>query len=180
MYHYTPLESYIREFLLSLSIRTPHQLTIDHIIERLNIQVYYWDDKSEAMIYKGKKRIFINKLLSREERWQIFAHELCHIMMHHGSQFNMPESFLAYQEWKAENYALHLCVPTFMLLQMELPFRKSEAIYAVSSTFGVTPQFASRRLQHLENQYIASMFDQKLLRKLHGITNVSEDYGDYS
>ncbi|UOQ95548.1 ImmA/IrrE family metallo-endopeptidase [Halobacillus shinanisalinarum] len=180
MYHYTPLESYMREFLLFLSIQTPNQLTIDHIMERLNIHVHYWNDKSEAMIYKGKKRMFINKQLSNEERWQIFGHELCHIMMHHGSQFNMPASFLAYQEWKADNFALHVCVPTFMLLQMDLPFRKPQAIYEVASTFGVTPQFASRRLEHLENQYIGSIFDQKLIREMSGISKVNEDYGDYT
>ncbi|MFD2923900.1 ImmA/IrrE family metallo-endopeptidase [Halobacillus naozhouensis] len=179
MYQYTTLESHIYDLLISLSIRIPNQLTIDRIAEQLNIRVYDWEHSSEAVIYKGISRIFLQKQLSKEERWQTFGHELGHILLHSGSQLNLPVRFVEYQEWKADNFALHFCVPTFMLLQMNLPFKKSQAIYEVVSTFGVTPEFASRRLQHLENQYLGLLLDQNFAQTVYRGYQVSEKFENY-
>ncbi|WP_407951628.1 hypothetical protein [Planococcus sp. A6] len=36
-------------------------------------------------------------------------------MWHAGDQALMPLTMRDYQEWKAENFSQHLCLPTFML-----------------------------------------------------------------
>ncbi|WP_163527939.1 ImmA/IrrE family metallo-endopeptidase [Halobacillus ihumii] len=178
-YQFTTLESHIHDLLNSISIQTPNQLTIEGIADQLNIRVYDWEHSSEAVIYKGINRIFLQKQLGKEERWQTFGHELGHILLHCGSQLNLPTRFVKYQEWKADNFALHFCVPTFMLLQMNLPFKKSQAITEVTSTFGVTSEFASQRLQHLEKQWLGLIADQSFTQKAYRSNQVGEKLEKY-
>ena len=55
-------------------------------------------------------------------------------------------TFREYQEWQAEQFASHFCVPTFMLNQIKLPQLRSEAVGLNLNTFNVHPMFANERL----------------------------------
>lgn len=71
---------------------------------------------------------------------------------HAGDQALIPLSMREYQEWKAENFSQHLCIPTFMLDKMELPNHEKEAVWMIMETFGVERWFAEKRLcQYLSN-----------------------------
>ena len=55
----------------------------------------------------------------------------------------MHKPFQEYQEWQAEQFACHFCVPTFLLNQMKLPQLRSEAIGMIVSHFNVEAYIGS-------------------------------------
>ncbi|WP_373290650.1 ImmA/IrrE family metallo-endopeptidase [Oceanobacillus neutriphilus] len=86
------------------------------------------------------------------EQWLDFAHELCHVLLQYGNQIiNLNNLYIQYQEWKANNFALHFCVPTFMLLEYKIN-TTNEAINIIKNKFYVTDKIAKKRVIHFENQ----------------------------
>ena len=51
--------------------------------------------------------------------------------------------FLEYQEWKANNFALHFCVPTFMLQRYKIHTIK-EGVSLIRVEFGVSNEIAEK------------------------------------
>ncbi|QPA52741.1 ImmA/IrrE family metallo-endopeptidase [Lysinibacillus sphaericus] len=62
----------------------------------------------------------MNERLTKQQLWQDFCHELCHLLMHNGQQRRMSRLCRDYQENEANNFMLHACMTTFMLDQLEL------------------------------------------------------------
>lgn len=89
------------------------------ISRNLEIETHYYDEGSEALIFEGKKYIFLNKNLAIEEMWFQFCHELGHLQLHCGNQMQFlgtpADSFVSFQEMKANRFALLACAPTFIL-----------------------------------------------------------------
>ncbi|MGE6368344.1 ImmA/IrrE family metallo-endopeptidase [Planococcus kocurii] len=108
---YNNLEDYVMNLLSRINIYYPYQLTIETIYPRLGLSVYYLPQDSMAIA----DNLFLDNRMSDAALWQEFGHELCHILWHAGDQALIPLSMREYQEWKAENFAQHLCIPTFML-----------------------------------------------------------------
>ncbi|API91557.1 phage-like element PBSX protein XkdA [Virgibacillus pantothenticus] len=157
-YHTTLLEDAIKHFYVDLGIYYPHQLDILEIADYLGIKVYFWDISSRVY----KKEIIIDSRLSPEEQWEDFGHELCHLLLQYGNQIlHLNNLFLAYQEWKANNFALHFCVPTFILIKYEIA-NIPEGIPFITKTFNVTQKFAQKRLIHFRNQLQISRLQQQL------------------
>ncbi|WP_416144952.1 ImmA/IrrE family metallo-endopeptidase [Planococcus koreensis] len=145
---YNNLEGYIQKLLHRIDIYHPHQLNIENVYSRLGMEVHYLEQ--DAMFVFG--RIFLDSNSTEETQWQDFGHELCHALWHAGNQALIPFSLREYQEWKAENFSQHLCIPTFMLDKMDLPNYEREAIWMIMETFGVEWQFAEKRLrQYFKN-----------------------------
>ncbi|MFC7061651.1 ImmA/IrrE family metallo-endopeptidase [Halobacillus seohaensis] len=158
MYYYTTnVEDFVRDIYYGLEIDHPDQLIIEEIARKLDIYVVYWDKDSQVINWDNEANIFLNRDLSTRSTWQQFAHELCHPKRHAGNQSVMPLEFIHYQEWDAHSFSLHFCIPTFMLLKMELPFNRRHAVKQVADTFNVTIPFASQRLYKYENQWIGSL-----------------------
>ncbi|MET1032334.1 ImmA/IrrE family metallo-endopeptidase [Domibacillus tundrae] len=63
------------------------------------------------------------------------------------------------QEWQANTFALHFCIPTFMLQKLDLPFHKQLAITEVAHIFGVAYTFAEERLALYEIQMMGVMYN---------------------
>ncbi|MEQ6048477.1 ImmA/IrrE family metallo-endopeptidase [Lysinibacillus capsici] len=63
--------------------------------------------------------IFLNNQLTICQSWQDFGHELGHVLLHMGNQQRMYPLFREYQEYKANNFMYHACVPSFMLDELE-------------------------------------------------------------
>lgn len=157
-YHTTLLEDAIKHFYVDLGIYYPHQLDILEIADYLGIKVYFWDISSRVY----KKEIIIDSRLSPEEQWEDFGHELCHLLLQYGNQIlHLNNLFLAYQEWKANNFALHFCVPTFILIKYEIA-NIPEGIPFITKTFNVTQKFAQKRLIHFRNQLQISKLQYQL------------------
>lgn len=56
----------------------------------------------------------------------------------------------------------HFCVPTFMLLQMELPQWRSQALATIATVFRVTKDFAEKRLEMFERRKAGIQFQKRL------------------
>lgn len=140
---YNNLEEYVRQLLQHIDIYHPHQLNIETVYARLGIGIHYLEQ--DAMFVFGY--IFLDSRKSEALQWQDFGHELCHALWHAGNQALIPLSMREYQEWKAENFAQHFCIPSFMLNDMKLPNYEREAIWMIMECFGVEREFAAKRLQ---------------------------------
>lgn len=147
---YTHLEDYIWKLYSSIDIFHPRQLSPGMIGDRLGLHVDYLPIDS----MHDEDIIILDSRLSSLEQWQDFGHELRHAIFDFGNQLNIPPLFKEYQEWKANSFAEHVCVPTFMLEKIKLPDTESKAIYMIQKTFNVEYKFAQKRLnQYLSNTY---------------------------
>lgn len=143
MYTYTHLEDFIQEVFRKLNISSPSELNPYFIADSLGIGLYPISTESQAIQFEGKQYIFLNNRLTSHERFEMFAHELGHILLHTGNQKHMQKDYRSYQEWKADLFALHFCVPTFMLQELTVHQLDPQKI---SRAFGVTYDFACKRL----------------------------------
>ena len=141
-------EKYVYSLLKSLSITRADQLGITSVSELTKTPVLYWEFSSEAVIYEDRHKIFLNKNLSKQKQWQEFGHEFNHVVGHAGSQSrNMNKYFYQLQEWQANYFSYHFCVPTFMLDQL-----KEVSVCEIMELFNVEEEFAYRRLEMYQNK----------------------------
>ncbi len=157
IYQTTLLEDWIRNFLQNLGIYHPHQLNIEIITQRLGLFVIEKNVKSRVI----EGVVFLDSRLNAQEKWQEFSHELKHYLKDEGNQLLLPKSFVDLQEYKAERFALHFCVPTYMLLNYEINnfMNINTGVQFISDTFNVTTEFAYKRLQHFRNQVLQAKQD---------------------
>lgn len=146
------LEDFIQAMYRRIRIHNPEDLDPSSISKELGIKLFYWKEKSQALFIGNTAFIFINIDLSLAEQWQDFCHELCHVILHVGNQNFMNPMFREYQEWKANNFMYHACIPTFMLDSLKIKDMTTYTIHKVQILFNVEYEFAQRRL----NQYIAN------------------------
>lgn len=143
-------EDYVNKMYQAIGIHHPHQLDFEEIASRNGLSLYYRATTSMSF----EDAILLDERLSDEQKWQAFGHELCHALWHAGGQIAMPMSWEVYQEAKADNFALYVCIPTFMLLNMNLPRYENQAVWMIQEAFGVEKDFAEKRLhQFLRNLY---------------------------
>lgn len=161
-YQFTPLEDAVTYLYQKLHINVPSQIDMINIASNLDIWLHFVDFESAAIDRNGLCSILINRNLSSQRQWEDFGHELGHALFHYGHQWFMPEDFIAFQEAKANNFALQFCIPTFMLLRMPIPSTTREFISDICMTFNVTETFAKRRLEHFEKQLFGHRFNEYL------------------
>lgn len=154
----TDLEEFVEYLYRQLDIKYPEQMTVAHVAQKLGITVIHSPYTSRALRPGGKLVINLNSSLTPEEQWETFAHELFHILKETGNQANIPILLKEMRENKANNFALHFCIPTFMLDRIKWPERNS--IYFISEAFHVTAPFAKKRL----SQYECRLFQWELDR----------------
>lgn len=163
MSYSTYTEDFIEGLYTKLGILLPHQLDLNVIAHKLGILVYYWDNPSQVLFLGGRAYIFLDQELSPKQLWQDFCHELCHVLFHSGSQEKMPYSWIEYQEWKANNFMLQACVPTFMLNKITFPESEDKAIHLIQELFNVEWGFAHKRLeQYKNNKYLHELDSKKV------------------
>jgi Zn-dependent peptidase ImmA (M78 family) len=166
LYVLTPIEDYIQRLYAELDIEYPEQLSMLDIASKLNVWIYFCDMESRAVERNGLYSMLIDRRLSTAEQWEDFGHELCHLLRHAGNQLNTHEQFIHYQEAQAEQFALHFCIPTFMLSRLPLPAEKENAVSYVAETFNVTGPFALQRLEKYHRRMQQAQVDQ-LIRERH-------------
>jgi len=142
---------YMKKFFESLFITSPQQLNMQHITEKLGIKIVYWEFSSAIAERNGKCNLFIDQRLTRQEQWQDFGHEMKHFCFDRGDQDDLFKSFIYYQEVKADYFAYHFCIPTFMLEQL-----KEVTANDVARIFNVEFDFAIRRLDMYKNNLITA------------------------
>jgi Zn-dependent peptidase ImmA (M78 family) len=172
-YQTTLLEDWIKNFYQNLSIFHPHQLNLHDISYRLGYSITYKDISSR--FYNDE--VIIDERLNSQEQWQDFGHELCHALRHNGNQLIMSESFLKMQEYQANNFMYHFCIPTFMLLNFDFPYLRIHAIKRMANAFNVTFEFADKRLEMFENKLTSELFHQEYLKMIEDIPSAKEPAG---
>lgn len=153
MFYYTRTEDYVKQLLLKLNINQPSDLTIDKISNALRVPVYYWEFSSETVYRNGKCLIFLQATNSEQVQWQEFSHEIAHFLWHTGRQEFLPPTFIELQEWQANYFSYHLCVPTFMLERVKTKITPKH----VMNLFNVEYEFACKRLEMYRNKWLASI-----------------------
>lgn len=145
----TNVEEFVKEMYIKINIKESHQLNFRSIAKRLNIVVYYWNETSQALFFHNKGYILLDGKLSAEQQWQDFCHELGHVLLHTGNQQRMYPLFREYQEYKANNFMYHACVPSFMLDELE---PSDLTVENVQRLFNVEYDFAFKRLEQYRSK----------------------------
>lgn len=140
---YTHIEEYVTSLYQYLSITSPEEIDIDSIAAKLGLNIFYG---SASFIINNN--LFIQKSTKQKE-WQTFGHEICHYLRHCGNQLNMGKLFVNFQEYQANYFAYHFCVPTFMLDNL-----KELTVYMIMDLFNVEYKFALRRLEMYQSKVI--------------------------
>lgn len=152
--HYTHTEDYIKNLYEKLGITKPQELKFQMIAELLGIHVFYWSDASQALFTGNKAFILLNEILSPQQQWQEFCHDLTHVLLHTGRQRKLPNLFVEYQEHKANRFMYHAAVPTFMLDDLNIYDCTIQDIRLVQQLFQVEEDFARKRLnQYIQNKH---------------------------
>jgi Zn-dependent peptidase ImmA (M78 family) len=156
-YQTSLLEDWIKDFYSHLGIYHPHQLDLLEIAARMGLYIHF--QRFGSRIYDGE--IILDERLTDQEQWQEFAHELCHLYRQYGNQLAMNKQFLTLQEAQAENFALHFCIPTFMIRRYEIAnFLDVEAgVPFIAKEFGVTEKFARERLRQFKRKILQAKSD---------------------
>ena len=142
-------ERFIMNFYQSISISCSSELSIMNIAEKLDLEVHFWNFGSAIAERKGIYKIFINNNLNARQQWQEFGHEMSHYFFDQQDKKLMFSSFIDYRETKADYFAYHFCVPTFMLYNL-----KGVDVYDVMDLFNVEFDFALRRLEMYSNKVL--------------------------
>ncbi|WP_226895212.1 ImmA/IrrE family metallo-endopeptidase [Oceanobacillus oncorhynchi] len=140
---YSHLEDYIYELYLGIGITEPKELDLQIVAKKLSVEIL---DKKKTYMFEDE--IFLEPGTDRE-RWMNFGHEICHYLRHCGNQLNMHQLFINLQEYQADYFAYHFCVPTFMLEVL-----KVNCVADIMKHFNVDCEFALRRLEMYENKQI--------------------------
>lgn len=155
-------ECYVKELYEQLQIFSPEQLDLKVIATKLDIKLFYWEEKSQAIIYDDMCAIFLDVRNSIERHWQDFCHELAHVLLHVGIQDKLPKMYIEYQENKANSFMYHACVPTFMLDKLNLFDITYDTIWQVQQLFNVDQAFAKKRLtQYITNKQNIAYWNRK-------------------
>lgn len=142
-------EDYIHKLYRVIGILHPHQLNIDKIAAKLEIGIFYSPVESMNI----GNAIILDNRVSRKKQWQDFGHELCHVLWHAGNQIIMPMPYQVYQENKSNNFARHLCIPTFMLEQIQFTEYDRDHVWRIEEIFNVEKNFAEKRWE----QYVRNL-----------------------
>ena len=161
-YNFSLLEDFIYKVYARIEVSDASQIDLFAIAQALDVSVFLHPYPTQAIVNDGRHYVFINDSTPQEEWWEVFGHELGHILLHAGNQGRLPLPFVEYQEWQADLFALHFCIPTFMLLSDDLPNDCRLATADVAEHYGVSLPFAYERLKIHKQK----LFDQKFHIKL--------------
>ncbi|QPQ35538.1 ImmA/IrrE family metallo-endopeptidase [Lysinibacillus sp. JNUCC-52] len=149
MKYSTHTEDFIKELYVRIGTLTPKSLKFQTISKRLGIHVFYWPDTSQSLFSKNISFIILNEKLTKQQQWQDFCHELGHVLLHTGNQQRMYPLFREYQEYKANNFMYHACVPSFMLDELD---PSDLTVENVQRLFNVEYDFAFKRLEQYRSK----------------------------
>lgn len=139
-------EKFVMRFYQNIDVHEPFLLSKEMIVDHLGIKLIYWQNTSSIAKYQGNYYLFLNENLTEQRQWQEFGHEMYHYFFDH-EEYRYYYSI--YGESKADYFAYHFCVPTFMLSEL-----KEVSVYDVIDLFNVEFDFALRRLEMYSNNVL--------------------------
>ncbi|HLS10432.1 ImmA/IrrE family metallo-endopeptidase [Lentibacillus sp.] len=133
----------MRNLYRYLNISHPNQLDINKIANKLNLTIHYGSTS-----FRIDNELVI-KRSTKQKEWQLFGHEVGHYLIHVGNHYFMHYLFRDLQEWQANLFAYHFCVPTFMLDNLYKIIASD-----IMNLFNVEFEFARKRLEMYERKVI--------------------------
>jgi len=143
-------ENQVMKFYKKIEILNPSQLSISKISKKIDISIVNWEYSSEVVRWKGRTKVFLNADLNYQQKWQEFGHEMKHVFYDAGRQEFLPNTYVYFQECKADHFSYHFCIPTFMLQNVS-----DLSVYNIMNLFNVEFDFALRRLEMYQNKIIS-------------------------
>lgn len=147
--HLNQTELFVKQLYQSMHINRPEELSINTIAISLNLHVVFWEFGSALAESNGVYKIFINNNRSYQQQWVEFGHEMYHYCHDRLSYHQLNRSYAAYGESKADYFAYHFCVPTFMLIDFE-----ELTVFQIMNLFNVEYEFALKRLEMYRNKIL--------------------------
>lgn len=144
---YTHLEDAIYKLYTSIDVRSPADLDMHLIAKKIGVIITYEKNK----FFRWNNEIHL-KVGSKVNEWMAFGHEIGHYCLHVGIQLIMHPLFRQLQEYQADHFAYHFCVPTFMLENLE-----EVNIDVIMNLFNVDYDFALRRIEMYQSKIIERM-----------------------
>lgn len=142
-------EYFITKIYRTLKISDPLIISKEIIVDLLKMKLVYWPHTSAIVEYENKYCVFIKETLNKQQQWQEFGHEMSHYFNDRINRKSVSSSFVNYCEVKADYFAYHFCVPTFMLLDLE-----EITAHKIMNLFNVEFDFAIRRIEMFKNKII--------------------------
>ncbi len=142
-------ELFIIDFYKTINILDTDSLSISSITDQLDVNVHYWEHSSAVASFNYDCCIFIDNRLNEAAQWQDFGHEMYHYFFDDTSYNQLNESYGVYGESKADYFAYHFCVPTFMLSAL-----KGVNVYDVMNLFNVEFEFAMKRMDMYQSKLL--------------------------
>lgn len=140
---YIRLEDDVKNLYLKIGVDDVTKLDMEVIAYRKGYSIEYISGISKYI--DSHKTFYINRYLTKEEKWQHFAHELGHATYHAGNQMTMDKHYREFQEWQAKNFAYEACVPRFILEKELSKNPHTDPVALIVDLFGVTYKFARTR-----------------------------------
>ncbi|HEU4962267.1 MAG TPA: ImmA/IrrE family metallo-endopeptidase [Bacilli bacterium] len=170
----TELEKAVCNLLDRYEIRQPDDIDLDAIAYEEEVYVYYMEAPTTSRILQGMASVVVDQRLSPDQQRVELAHELGHLLRNHaGHQGRSHQMFRDLQEWQANNFALYLLCPTFMLVER---MEQGEQAIRLARKFRVPERFMKQRLQLLETQHFAKLVDEQTTRRLEQNPKPGLDY----
>ncbi|MGG0775989.1 ImmA/IrrE family metallo-endopeptidase [Bacillus rugosus] len=160
------LEEEVKKIYTKLNMLTPEEIDMERIAAAFQIWIHYERKGSSMFCINGLYSMVLDSRTSRQQQWEDFVHELGHVIKHCGNQFNMNRMFRQLQEYQANSFMYHFCVPTFMLEKISLPRMQSEAIKLIGDIFNVTYPFAAKRLEMYRRKQFSFMMYKELYKAI--------------
>lgn len=158
VYYFSHLEEEVQKIYESLGFQEPADINMIEIARYFDIWIDYWPEESRNINIRGLRTILLQEGLCYEEAWTSFAHELRHALKHVGDQNRMHYLFREYQEFDANRFMYHFCMPSFMLLKIDpLPMFK-ETVFYLANLFKVDYKFAEKRYIDFLNKKKAHLY----------------------
>lgn len=88
-YTYSHLEDFTQKVYEDIIVYKPNELNLYSIADSLNISVFPISTNSQAVQFEGRQYIFLSNSLSAPKRFEVFVHELGHILLHAGNRRSM-------------------------------------------------------------------------------------------
>jgi Zn-dependent peptidase ImmA (M78 family) len=166
-YHPTVLEDWVESKYRSVGIFTPAELTIENVAAAFDIRVFQlpgakeealWDDRVAAIFLDADKPPIVTR--------EVFFHELCHPLLHHGDQLGMSTDQRLHQEEQASHFQLYAALPFFMIRVFALPQLEVDIIHLLATEFGVTHGLAQKRWEQIHRRVYTAHSHYQLVAEM--------------
>lgn len=139
-------EFFIMNFYKTIKLLDASLLSIPTVSEQINIRIHYWRHSSAIGSLDDEYCVFIDNRENERAQWQEFGHEMYHYFFDDTSYNQLKEDYGTYGESKADYFAYHFCVPTFMLQNL-----KGVNAHDIATLFNVEFSFALKRAEMYKN-----------------------------